>query len=196
MQLQLTWQLLLMLPFLIIGMTYGWRRGPQEEAVTTLVLLAALLFFGNERLADLTGLLVNNIVGVFGLFFSGLLGRDINTRPLVTAENQTAVRFIGYSVFVAAAYLIGSALGRRKGLSNMLRAVGSLLGSLNIVLIATQMFSFIQGWLPQVFQREGTIRISPDSDSAALRSSLPSLFAVLLVILLVVVFLRLPKIRH
>ncbi len=196
MQLQLSYQLLLTLPLLVAGMLYGWRRGWREEAITTVVLLGALLFFGNNRLAESLGSLVNRIVEAFALFFSTLFGGEIVARELVTATNQNGFRFIGFLLFVMLAYLVGGALGQRASLRRGGRLLGSVRGGLNIFLIASQLFGFIQRFLPAVFDRESTILITPDQDANLLRSYLPSIFALLLILLLIVVFLRLPKMRQ
>ncbi len=196
MELQLTYQLLLTLPFLIAGVIYGWRRGWREEAITTVVLLGALLFFGNNRLADIVGTFVNRIVQAFALFFSALVGGEVTARDLVTENNESLFRFIGFVVFVIMAYVIGSALGLRVGLSRIGRLLGAILGGLNVFLVASQLFTYIQGYLPAVFQQESTITITPDGGVNVLRSYLPSIFAILLILLLITVFLRLPKIRQ
>lgn len=196
MELQLTYQLVLTLPFLVAGVLYGWRRGWREEAITAVVLLAALLFFGNNRLAESLGSLVNRIVQAFALFFSTLFGGEVTARDLVTESNQSLFRFAGFALFVFLAYLIGGALGQRTSLFPGGRLLGSVLGGLNIFLIASQVFSYIQRLLPPVFERESTIRITPDPDANVLRNYLPSIFALLLILLLIIVFLRLPKIRQ
>ncbi len=195
MVMQLTWQLLLTLPFLIIGIVHGWRRGWREEAITTLVLLAALLFFGNRSLANLLGILINRIVEAFSIFFSTLLGRSVGSQTLVERDSSS-FRFIGFGILAILAYMTGSALGLRQGLGNAGRALGAILGAVNVFLIASQLFGFVQPFLPAIFQREGTIRISPDSDAALLRSSLPTIFALLLLLLLILVFVRLPRMRQ
>ncbi len=196
MQLQTTWQLLLTLPFLVAGVLYGWRRGWREEAITTVVLLGALLFFGNNRLADILGSLVNRIVQAFALFFSALFGGSIAAHELVTESNAGLFRFVGFVVFVVLAYIIGGALGLRAGVSRAGRLLGAILGGLNVFLVASQLWSYLQRFLPSIFDRESTLTITPDSDANLLRGYLPSIFAVLLILLLIVVFLRLPKIRQ
>lgn len=196
MQLQLTWQLLLTLPFLVAGVLYGWRRGWREEAITTVVLLGALLFFGNNRLADILGSLVNRIVQAFALFFSALFGLNIAAHELVTENNAGLFRFIGFIILVMLAYVIGSALGLREGVGRAGRLLGAVLGGLNVFLVASQLWSYLQRFLPSIFERESTITITPDSDANLLRGYLPSIFAILLILLLIIVFLRLPKIRQ
>ncbi len=196
MELTLTWQLLLSLPFLVAGMLYGWRRGWREEAITTVVLLGALLFFGSNRLADTLGVLVNRVVQAFALFFSALFGGEIAPRDLVTENNLGLFRFVGFLVFIALGYLIGGALGQRTGITRTGRLLGSVLGILNVFLIASQLWSYLQRFLPDAFQRESSIRVTPDPEGVVLRSYLPSIFALLLILLLIVVFLRLPKMRQ
>ena len=196
MELTLTWQLLLALPFLVAGMLYGWRRGWREEAITSVVLLGALLFFGNNRLADTLGVLVNRVVQAFALFFGALFGGEITPRELVTENNLGLFRFLGFLLVVGLGYLIGSALGQRTSLTRSGRLLGSLLGTLNVFLIASQLWTYLQRFLPDAFQRESSIRVTPDPEGVILRSYLPSIFALLLILLLIVVFLRLPKIRQ
>lgn len=196
MDFSLTYQLVLTIPFLVVGMLYGWRRGWREEAITAAGLLLALLFFGNTRLAESLGSLVNRIVQAFALFFSTIFGGEVTSRELVTINNQELFRFAGFIVFVLLAYLVGGALGQRTALRNSGRLLGSVLGSLNVFLIATQAFGYVQRFLPSAFERESTIRITPDQDVNVLRGYLPSIFALLFIVLLIIVFLRLPKIRQ
>ena len=196
MEIELSYQLLLTLPFLIAAVQYGWRRGWREEAITLVVLLAALLFFGNNRLAESLGELVNRVVYAFALFFSALFGGDIPARDLVTETNQNIFRLIGFAIFIVLAYVVGGVLGQRTAVTRSGRLLGSILGALNVFLIPSQIFGFIQRLLPPVFERESTIRITPETDANVLRSYLPSIFALLLILLLIVVFLRLPKIRQ
>jgi len=196
MELTLTWQLLLTLPFLVAGMLYGWRRGWREEAITSAILLVALLFFGNNRLADSLGVLVNRVLQAFALFFSALFGGEIVAPELVNANNAGLFRFIGFLLFVGMGYVIGGALGQRTLLTRTGRLVGSILGVLNVFLIASQLWAYLQRFLPDVFQRESSIRVTPDPEGAVLRGYLPSIFALLLLLLLIMVFLRLPKIRQ
>lgn len=196
MEFSLTYQLVLTIPFLVVGMLYGWRRGWREESITATGLLLALLFFGNTRLAESLGSLVNRIVQAFALFFSTIFGGEVASRELVTINNQEMFRFAGFIVFVLLAYLVGGALGQRTALANSGRLLGSVLGSLNVFLIATQAFGYVQRFLPSAFERESTIRITPDQDVNVLRGYLPSIFALLFIVLLIIVFVRLPKIRQ
>ena len=195
MRLQLTYQLLLTLPFMVAGIVAGWRRGWREEALTTGALLVALILFG-ERLADTMGLLVNRIVQAFALFFSTLFGGEIATRELVTDTNQELFRFIGFLVSVFLAYLLGGVLGARRSLSRGGRLLGAVLGAVNVFLVSSQIFGYVQRFLPAVFQQEGEITLTPDPNAILLRSYLPSIFTLLLILLLIVIFLRLPKIRE
>lgn len=196
MEFSLTYQLVLTLPFLVAGVFYGWRRGWREEAITAVGLLFALLFFGNTRLAESLGSLVNRVVQAFALFFSTIFGGEIAGRELVTSNNQDLFRFVGFVIFVLLAYLVGGALGQRTALGRSGRLLGSVLGSLNVFLIATQAFGYVQRFFPSAFERESTIRITPDQDVNVLRGYLPSIFALLFIALLIIVFLRLPKIRQ
>jgi hypothetical protein len=195
MQFNLSYQMLLALPFLIAGLVYGWRRGWREEALTTGALLVALIVFG-ERLADNMGDLVNRIVQAFALFFGALFGGDIESRLLVTDTNQTLFRALGFIVSVFLAYLLGGVLGARRSLGRGGRLMGAALGLVNVFLVASQVFAYIARFLPSSFEQEGQITLTPDPNAEILRGYLPSIFALLLIVLLIVVFLRLPKIRE
>ena len=195
MRFQLSYQVLLSLPFVVAGIVYGWRRGWREEALTTGALLVALIVFG-DRLADNMGALVNRIVEAFTLFFSALLGGEIAIRELVTDTNQGLFRFIGFVVSVFLAYLVGGVLGARRSVGRGGQFLGAILGAVNVLLIASQVFDYIQRFLPAIFQQEGEITLTPDPNAALLRGYLPSIFTLLLILLLIVVFLRLPKIRE
>jgi hypothetical protein len=54
----------------------------------------------------------------------------------------------------------------------------------------------VQRFFPSAFDRESTIRIRPEQDTNVLRGYLPSIFALVFIVLLIIVFLRLPKIRQ
>jgi hypothetical protein len=114
----------------------------------------------------------------------------------VTTNNQDLFRFVGFVVFVLMAYLVGGALGQRTVLGHSGRLGGSLLGSLNVFLIASHAFGYVQRFFPSAFDRESTIRIRPEQDTNVLRGYLPSIFALVFIVLLIIVFLRLPKIRQ
>ena len=195
MRLQLTYQFLLTLPFMVAGIVAGWRRGWREEALTTGALLVALILFG-DGLADNMGMLVNRIVQAFALFFSALFGGEIAPQELVTDTNQELFRFIGFLVSVFLAYLLGGVLGARRSLSRGGRLLGALLGMVNVFLVSSQIFAYIQPFLPAVFQQEGEITLTPDPNAVLLRGYLPAIFTLLLILLLIVIFLRLPKIRE
>lgn len=195
MQFNLSYQMLLALPFLIAGLVYGWRRGWREEALTTGALLVALIMFG-ERLSDNLGALVNRIVQAFALFFGALFGGDIEARQLITETNESVFRSFGFVISVFLAYLLGGVLGARRSLGRGGRLMGAVLGLVNVFLVASQVFGYIARFLPSSFQQEGQITLTPDPQATILRGYLPSIFALLLILLLIVVFLRLPKLRE
>ncbi|CAA9321437.1 MAG: hypothetical protein AVDCRST_MAG93-5764 [uncultured Chloroflexia bacterium] len=180
---------------MIAGLVYGWRRGWREEALTTGALLVALIMFG-ERLSDNLGALVNRIVQAFALFFGALFGGDIEARQLITETNESVFRAIGFIVSVFLAYLLGGVLGARRSLGRGGRLMGAVLGLVNVFLVASQVFAYIARFLPSAFQQEGQITLTPDPQATILRGYLPSIFALLLILLLIVVFLRLPKLRE
>ena len=189
-------QLLLIFPFLVVAALWGWRRGWKEEAITLVVLLLSLVFFGSLSRTSLLAILVNRIVEAFASFFGTLIGTDIQTRSLVSTENPTLFQIIGFFLTVMLAYAIGTGLGQRRDLSAVGRLAGSILSIFNVFLIASQAFRFINQRNPDLLNREGTIIVTQDTNVNALLSYLPSLFAILFVVLLIVLVLRLPKIRE
>lgn len=191
----ISYQLLLLFPFLLIGVLYGTRRGWREEAITTVGLLMALIFFGNPDRTGLLGQLINRIVQAFASFFGTLLGTDLQATPLIS-ENPGNFQIIGYILVVVLAYIIGGALGERKNLGRGGHALGGILGAINVFLVGSQLASFINQYFPNFFNRESTITVTPATGENVLRGYLPSIFALLFILLLVILFLRLPKIRQ
>lgn len=192
----ISYQLLLIFPFLVIGAIYGSRRGWREEAITTVGLLAALIFFGNPDRTGLLGQLINRIVQAFASFFNTLLGTDVQAQRLIATDNPSTFQLIGYIFFVVMAYLAGGVLGSRKGMTRLGKFMGSILGAINVFLVGSQLFSFINQYLPDLFDQESTIVLSPAGGANVLRGYLPSIFALLFILLLVILFVRLPKIRQ
>jgi hypothetical protein len=191
----ISYQLLLIFPFLLIGAFAGFRRGWREEAITTAGLLFALIFFGNASRTSLLGTLVNRVVNAFAQFFSTLLGTELDPVPLVASENPGTFQILGYIAVVILAYLVGGVLGDRRNLTRLGRMMGGLFGAINVFLVGSQLFSFINQYFPDFFNRQSTINVTPDSGVNVLRGYLPSVFALLFILLLVILFLRLPKIR-
>src|SRR3954452_9488562 len=173
MQFRLSYQLLLTLPFMVAGIVYGLRRGWREEALTTVALLVALILFG-ERLPDNMGDLGNRLVQGFALFFGALFGGDIASRQLVTEENKPFFRAAGFATSVFMAYLVGGVLGARRSLGRGGKFLGAILGAVNVFLVASQVFAYINRFLPSAFQQEGQITLTPDSNASVLRGYLPS----------------------
>lgn len=191
----ISYQLLLLVPFLLIGALYGARRGWREEAITTVGLLMALIFFGNADRTGLLGQLINRIVQAFASFFGTLLGTDLEATPLIS-DNPGNFQIIGYILVVILAYIIGGALGERRNLGRGGKALGSILGAINVFLVGSQLASFINQYFPNFFNRESTITVTPATGENVLRGYLPSIFALLFILLLVILFLRLPKMRQ
>jgi len=192
----ISYQVLLIFPFLIIGALMGARRGWREEAITTTGLLFALIFFGNPERTSLLGQLVNRIVQAFASFFSTLLGTDLQAQSLIATDNPSTFQLVGYIIVVVLAYIVGGALGERRNMTRLGRIMGAILGAINVFLVGSQLFSFVNQYFPNFFNRESTILVTPDNGVNVLRGYLPSIFALLFILLLVILFLRLPKIRQ
>jgi hypothetical protein len=192
----ISYQLLLIFPFLIIGAFLGFRRGWREEGITTVGLLFALIFFGSPGRTTLLGTLINRVVQAFASFFSTLLGTDLQAVPLVESDDPAAFQVVGYIIVVILVYLAGGVLGERRNLTRLGRMMGAILGAINVFLVGSQLFSFINQYNPDWFNQQQTIQITPDSGVDVLRGYLPSIFALLFILLLIILFLRLPKIRN
>jgi hypothetical protein len=192
----ISYQLLLIFPFLLLGAMFGARRGWREEAITTAGLLFALIFFGNPERTGLLGQLINRVVQAFASFFSTLLGTDLQAQTLISTENPGTFQIVGYILVVILAYVVGGALGERRNLARLGRLMGAILGAINVFLVGSQLFTFVNQYFPNFFNQESTIQVTPDSGVNVLRGYLPSVFALLFILLLVILFLRLPKMRQ
>jgi hypothetical protein len=71
-----------------------------------------------------------------------------------------------------------------------------VLGGINVILIGSQLFSLINQRNPEFFNNQTTIEVTPAGGANVLQNYLPSVFALLFILLLVILFLRLPKIRQ
>ena len=192
----ISYQVLVLFPFLLIGAMFGARRGWREELITTLGLLLALIFFGNPDRTGLLGDLINRIVQAFASFFSTLFGTELTAVPLVQSDNPGTFQLIGFMLVVLLAYIIGGALGERRNMTRLGVLMGFILGGVNVFLVGSQLTSFINQYFPAFFNQERMITVTPAGGVNVLRGYLPSIFALLFILLLVILFLRLPKIRQ
>ncbi|WP_026370132.1 hypothetical protein [Kallotenue papyrolyticum] len=192
----ISYQVLLIAPFVIIGALYGFRRGWREEAITTVGLLLALIFFGSTDRASLLGQLINRIVAAFASFFGTLLGTDLQATPLIAEDNPTTFQMIGFILVAILVYIIGSALGERRNMAAAGRLMGAVLGGINVILVGAQLFSMINQRNPEFFDTQTTIEVTPATGVNVLQNYLPSVFALLFILLLIILFLRLPKMRQ
>jgi len=198
---QLSYTQLLMIPAFLAGGFMGWRRGWKEEAITTVGLLFTLLLFSNETVASNMASLLNRIINAFGVFINALFGGDgAESRDFITSENFDGFRIIAFTVGAVISYIVGSAIGRRDEMSRGGQLVGVGVGIFNAYLVLSR---YIDYWVAR--QRagadlpleEGTnIVVSPISQTNELRANLPTIFALLFLVILIVTFFRLPKIRQ
>ena len=203
--LQLDFNQLLMIPAFLVAGFYGWRRGWREEAITAVGLIFTLLLFSNETIATNLANLINRIVAAFGVFMNALFGGEqTEARPLITADNFSTFQIISFIVGGVASYVIGSSIGKRDELGRGARGLGVLVGVFNAYLILSKVIDFLlvqrreNGDLPMPFELEnGTqISIAPMAQTNELRANLPTIFALLFLIVLVITFFRLPKMRQ
>jgi len=186
-------QALLILPFLILGIVAGWRRGLAEELITTVVLALALGLFNNPGRASLFGSLINSVVRAFASFFGALLGTDLNPPDLVRTDNAL-VQLLLYILIVLIAYLAGSAFGKRQGITRGKRLGGTLFGALNIFLVGAQAVNFINRYRPSVLDRQ--VIVQPDSGTNSLQNYLPTLLTIVALVGIIVFFLNLRERRR
>jgi hypothetical protein len=198
---EISYLTLVMIPVFLVAGFFGWRRGWKEEAITTVGLILALVLFSNETVATNMALLLNRIIGAFGIFINALFGGDRGeSEPFITSDNFDTFRTIAFGIGVVVAYVVGSALGRRTSVGRSGRVIGAGIGVLNAYIVLSKVIDF---WVARElaganlpFDEGAQIIVSPISQQNELRANLPTIFALLFLIILVVTFFRLPKIRQ
>lgn len=201
-EIQLSYLQLIMIPVFTIAALAGYRRGWKEEAITAVSLLFSLLFFANEGGAELVATLINRIAAAFRVFIDALFGAQVESpaRPTITADNFRSFQLISFVIAVVVSYVIGSALGRRSEVTRIGKLLGGLVGVINAYIVLSKLYDF---WLLR--EREGLdipldepaqIVITPPPQTNELKGNLPTIFAILFLLVLVVTFLRLPKMRQ
>ncbi len=198
---QLNFMQLLMIPVFLIAGFYGWRRGWREEAITTVGLVFTLLLFSNETVATNIASLINRIVVAFGVFLNALFGGErSDPSAFITAENFSTYQTIAFIVGAFLSYIVGSAIGRRSGLPRTGRVFGVVVGMFNAYLVLSKLLDF---WVASdraganlPFDDGAQIIVSPIPQSNELRANLPTIFTLLFLVVLVVTFFRLPKMRQ
>ncbi len=194
---QLSYQLLILFPFLVLGALTGLRRGWRAEAVTTFGLLLTLIFFATPQRTSQLGVVFNRIVLAFGSFFSALLDTDLQTPVLVQPDEPGAFQIIGFILLVILAYAAGGAFAGPRVVSSLGSLVGGILGVINAFLVGSQVFSLLSQYYPTLFGEESIIIITPgDAAAETLRSYLPTIFAILFLFLLVYLLLRSARARQ
>jgi hypothetical protein len=198
---QLNFMQLLMIPVFLVAGFIGWRRGWREEAITTVGLILALVLFSNETVALNMAVLLNRIVGAFGIFINALFGGEqASSEPFITAENFDTFRMVAFIIGVVVSYIVGSAIGRRSGVTRSGRLIGAGVGVLNAYIVLSKLVDF---WIARQraganlpFDQGANIIVSPIPQNNELRANLPTIFTLLFLIVLIVTFFRLPKIRQ
>ena len=198
---QLNFMQLLMIPVFLVAAFFGWRRGWREEAITTVGLIMALVLFSNEAVAQNMALLLNRIVGAFGIFINALFGGDqADSEPFITAENFDTFRTIAFLLGAVVSYIIGSAIGRRSDVGRAGQLIGAGVGVFNSYILLSKLMDF---WVAREragadlpFDQGANIIVSPIPQNNELRANLPTIFTLLFLVILIVTFFRLPKIRQ
>lgn len=192
---------LIMIPLFAVAAFYGFQRGWREEAITSVGLLVSLLIFANNRGANLFASLINRITDAFRVFISVLFGSgNAEPRTTITPENFPTFQLISFVIAVGLSYLVGSAIGKRGEITRFGQGLGALIGALNAYIVLSKLYDF---WLQR--QAAGSdlpldeptqILITPAPVTNDLKSNLPTIFALLFLIILIITFIRLPKIRQ
>ena len=198
---QLSFRELLMIPAFLLAGIYGWRRGWREEAITTVGLVVSLLMFSNENIATNIASLINRVVAAFGVFLNALLGGETTSfNPLITADNFDTFRMVAFAVATVTSYIIGTAIGKRSETPRTGHFFGILVGMFNIYLVLSKAYDF---WLERrqagqnmPFDDGAQIIVTPMPTDNGLRANLPTIFTLLFLIVLVVTFFRLPRMRE
>lgn len=202
---------ILLLPFLALGVVVGLRRSWIAEGVTAGLLGIVMLAFDALRALMLAILRLLARIGTEVASAAGVGGpnleRTINRLP------DTLVIVVCTILFVAAAYSVGSALGRGTGAGRLRRAAGGAIGALNVLLLLAIISARVQdvagsGRLRQLFLVPGSrrglnVEVSPFPAVSVLTGWTASAFMVLVMVgllaMLVVGFNwavnRLPKLR-
>ncbi len=193
-------QLLMLVIFPIAGF-FGWRRGWKEEAITTVGLIFSLVLFANPTVAENMAGLLNRIINAFAVFINALFGSESGERsPFIDSDNFENFRAISFIIGVLLSYVIGSAIGSRDEVSRGGRVIGVGVGVLNSYLVLSRLLDF---WI--AYDKEGAnlpfdegvgITVSSISQQNALKDNLPTIFALLFLVVLIVTFFRLPRMRE
>jgi hypothetical protein len=186
-------QTFIILPFAVVGLLMGWRRGWIEEIITTLFLIITLGLFGSTNRVELFASLINGIVDVFGRFFGAIIGADFETPDLVRTDNLL-IQFLLYVLIVIIAYLVGSAFGSRRSVGRPGRLGGALLGAVNVFLVGSQVVNFINRARPSWLQQE--IIITQDGGTNSLIRYLPTILTIAVLIGIIAFFLNLRERRR
>ncbi|MBA3471476.1 MAG: hypothetical protein H0T53_17710 [Herpetosiphonaceae bacterium] len=198
---QLNFMQLLMIPVFLVAAFFGWKRGWREEAITTVGLIMSLVLFSNEAVSQNMAVLLNRIVGAFGVFINALFGGDQSAaEPFINAENFDTFRAVAFLIGAVVSYIIGSAIGRRSDVSRAGQLIGAGAGVFNSYIVLSKLMDF---WLAREragadlpFDQGANIIVSPIPQNNELRANLPTIFTLLFLIILIVTFFRLPKIRQ
>lgn len=198
---QLSYTQLLMIPAFLVGGIVGWRRGWKEEAITTIGIVFALLLFSSQTGSESMALLLNRIINAFKIFINALFGGEqADSGDFITSNNFATFRIISFSVGVIVAYIVGSAIGRRNNVNRTGHLIGIGVGVFNAYLVLSKLLDY---WVQRQNEganlplQEGTnIIVSPITQTNELRANLPTIFALLFLVVLIVTFFRLPKIRQ
>lgn len=192
---QLSYQLLMTLPFALAGLAYGWRRGWRREARTALILVAAMILFG-ARYADRVGAWVNWLGSGLAHLTEQLLGTAPFDGRFVTPVNQGVLLLIGFLLAVFVAYWAGGPAGMRRGGRGLRYGVlGAGIGLVNALLVASYVLSYFGQHIPSSFETEYGGIVPSGLSNGVFGDYLPAILTLAAIALLIVVFLRLPKIR-
>lgn len=142
----------LLLPLLALGAFAGYRRAWARETITGLGLAIVLIAFEGFHS------LVKASLRLGARFVAAVAdAADVSGPPLERSLNRIPPGLVALAcvvVFIFTAYWLGNALGSADGKTRLHRALGALLGALNVVLVLAIVASQAQAILGRARMRQ------------------------------------------
>lgn len=126
----------LLIPLMLVGAWFGYRRSWIREMITGLVLAGVLIGF--ERLRSLAYTIVRGVAGLVDRLAHAVHFSGVSFVGLADRFPATLFSLLCLALFIAAAYYAGHYLGSRQPEGERLhRSTGLVLGAVNVLLLVT-----------------------------------------------------------